>query len=195
MKINQLLLAILVFSVPLMAMEQPVQTDETAIQIEEFTPETASLVPESEIKEQSYYEKGKEFLANNKKAAMTIGSAGLALGSSMAFGSTNIPAAMVFLGIFGTSVKGILPKSTDKQALKIGSVIAVEILALGADIGLKHLGFDTYWALSNCTLVGGMAVLKRVQKGHIKGDAKAKDKEAKKAEKKKKDKVTIVLED
>lgn len=194
MKINQFILAILVFSGPLMAMEQPpVQTDdEIMIQID---PETASLVNESEIKDQSYQQKFKEFLAKNKKAAMATGSATLALGSNIVFGASNAPAATIFLGTFGTSIKGILPKSTDKQGLKIGLAALVGAAAVGTDIGLSYAGFNTNWAFSNLALVGGMAVLKRVQKGHIKGDAKPKDKEAKKTEKKKKDKVTIILED
>jgi hypothetical protein len=189
---NKLILSTLVlFSGPLMAMEQSQSTDEIMVVID---PETAILVNESDFKDPSYYQKFKEFLAKHKKTAMATGSAALALGSNMVFGASNAPAATIFLGTFGTSIKGILPKSTDKQALKIGLAALIGTAAVGTDIGLNYAGFNTNWAFSNLALVGGMAVLKRVQKGHIKGDAKAKEKEAKKAEKKK-EKVDIVLED
>jgi hypothetical protein len=185
MKINKCILStLIVVSSSLMAMEQP---DESVLEIN-LDPETASLVNESESNELSYYEKCKKFLENNKKIAMATGSAALALGTNMFFGAANAPAATIFLGTFGTSVKGILPKSTDKQALKIGLAIVIGAAAVGTDIGLKQLGFNTYWAFSNCALVGGMAAVKRVQKGHIKGDAKAQKTE-------KKEKVKVVIEE
>ena len=117
-------------------------------------------------------EQANEFFANHKKTFMALGSGTLAIGSNIIFGGTNAPLVTIFLGTFGTSIKGILPKSSDKQFVKIGLAFLIGAGAIGADIGLKYLGFNTYWALSNCALVGGIAALKRIQKGHIKEDTK-----------------------
>ncbi len=123
-------------------------------------------------------------ISENKKTVTAVGSATAALATNIAFGSANAPAATIFLGTFGTSVKGILPKSKDNQAVKIGAAAATLGAAVAADYGLGMAGFNTHWALSNLALVGGMSTIKRVQKGHFK--EKDQDKQDKKDKKEKK---------
>lgn len=185
MKMKKTLLSVLMLTtgLPIMAMEQNANLPEEIQVVVIDNPESVELIPYSQ---NGCYDLCLQFLEKNKKIASAAASGILALSSNILWGAANAPATVIFLGMFGTSIKGILPKSADNQALKVGIALAAGAIALGTDIGLKQLaGFDTHWAFSNLALVGGMATLKRIQKGHIKGNKqpkvlKIKDKEEQK---------------
>jgi hypothetical protein len=148
----------LLFSMEQLRLTAP--ADYVAIDMPDYNP--------YELAQPTCFDYCKAKINDNKKIFMAGGSALAAVGSGMLFGTANAPAATIFLGTFGTSVKGILPKSKDKQALKIAVAGGAMVAGAGIDYGLSYIGVDTHWAFFNLGLVGGMSTIKRVQKGHIK---------------------------